>query len=57
MGATTFARWQQGAGGNPKADEKIFKTKCAQCHTVDKGISHKQEQAIFHTSFIFGRDL
>ncbi|GAA0150099.1 hypothetical protein LIER_37062 [Lithospermum erythrorhizon] len=22
--------------GNPAAGEKIFKTKCAQCHTVDK---------------------
>ncbi|KAF3514392.1 hypothetical protein F2Q69_00002600 [Brassica cretica] len=28
--------------GNPKAGEKIFRTKCAQCHTVDKGAGHKQ---------------
>ncbi|PRQ49526.1 putative cytochrome c, class IA/ IB [Rosa chinensis] len=28
--------------GGAKAGEKIFKTKCAQCHTVDKGASHKQ---------------
>ncbi|KAL3627828.1 Cytochrome c proximal, isoform B [Castilleja foliolosa] len=28
--------------GNSKASEKIFKTKCAQCHTVDKGAGQKQ---------------
>ncbi|XP_062207700.1 cytochrome c-like isoform X2 [Phragmites australis] len=28
--------------GDPAAGEKIFKTKCAHCHTVDKGAGHKQ---------------
>ncbi|XP_057501951.1 cytochrome c-like isoform X1 [Actinidia eriantha] len=28
--------------GNPKLGEKIFKTKCAQCRTVEKGAGHKQ---------------
>ncbi|GAB4849169.1 Cytochrome c [Ancistrocladus abbreviatus] len=28
--------------GDPKTGEKIFKTKCAQCHTVEKGAGHKQ---------------
>ncbi|RLN04729.1 cytochrome c [Panicum miliaceum] len=32
--------------GNPAAGEKIFKTKCAQCHTVDKGAGHKQNMAV-----------
>lgn len=25
--------------GDPKAGAKVFKAKCAQCHTVNKGIS------------------
>jgi cytochrome c len=28
--------------GDASNGEKIFKTKCAQCHTVDKGGQHKQ---------------
>ncbi|KAK9152767.1 hypothetical protein Sjap_000247 [Stephania japonica] len=28
--------------GDQKSGEKIFKTKCAQCHTVEKGAAHKQ---------------
>ncbi|KAL2975429.1 hypothetical protein AAZX31_14G160900 [Glycine max] len=27
---------------NSKNGEKIFKTKCAQCHTIDKGADNKQ---------------
>ena len=28
--------------GNAKLGAKIFKTKCSQCHTIDKDGSHKQ---------------
>jgi cytochrome c len=28
--------------GNAKSGEKIFKTKCAQCHVVEKAGGHKQ---------------
>lgn len=37
-----MASFSEAPPGNPKAGEKIFKTKCAQCHTVDKGAGHKQ---------------
>uniref|UniRef100_A0A7N2L341 Cytochrome c domain-containing protein n=2 Tax=Quercus TaxID=3511 RepID=A0A7N2L341_QUELO len=37
-----MASFAEAPPGNPKAGEKIFKTKCAQCHTVDKGAGHKQ---------------
>ncbi|KAH9611664.1 hypothetical protein KSS87_018624 [Heliosperma pusillum] len=37
-----MATFSEAPAGNPKAGEKIFKTKCAQCHTVDKGAGHKQ---------------
>ena len=38
----SMASFSEAPPGNPKAGEKIFKTKCAQCHTVDKGAGHKQ---------------
>ena len=31
-----------GSPRNPKAGEKIFKTKCVQCHMAEKGAGHKQ---------------
>jgi cytochrome c len=31
--------------GNVAAGEKIFKTKCAQCHVAEKGGGHKQVRA------------
>lgn len=34
--------WSAAPKGNEKAGEKIFKTKCAQCHAVDKAAGHKQ---------------
>ncbi|KAJ4950511.1 hypothetical protein NE237_027343 [Protea cynaroides] len=37
-----MATFQEAPPGDQKAGEKIFKTKCAQCHTVEKGAGHKQ---------------
>ncbi|KAL6560672.1 Cytochrome c proximal, isoform B [Orobanche gracilis] len=37
-----MASFDEAPPGNPAAGEKIFKMKCAQCHTVDKGAGHKQ---------------
>ncbi|KAK3229769.1 hypothetical protein Dsin_001650 [Dipteronia sinensis] len=37
-----MASFSEAPPGNPAAGEKIFRTKCAQCHTVDKGAGHKQ---------------
>ncbi|GKV32114.1 hypothetical protein SLEP1_g40744 [Rubroshorea leprosula] len=36
------ASFDQAPPGDAKVGEKIFKTKCAQCHTVEKGAGHKQ---------------
>lgn len=37
-----MATFAEAPPGNEKSGEKIFRTKCAQCHTVDKGAGHKQ---------------
>ncbi|KAL0387248.1 UNVERIFIED_CONTAM: Cytochrome c [Sesamum radiatum] len=37
-----MASFNEAPPGDVKSGEKIFKTKCAQCHTVDKGAGHKQ---------------
>ncbi|CAL0304612.1 unnamed protein product [Lupinus luteus] len=37
-----MASFNEAPPGDSKNGEKIFKTKCAQCHTVDKGAGHKQ---------------
>jgi cytochrome c len=37
-----MATFAEAPKGNEKAGEKIFKTKCAQCHAVDKAAGHKQ---------------
>ncbi|KAJ0513923.1 putative cytochrome c, class IA/ IB, cytochrome c-like domain superfamily [Helianthus annuus] len=37
-----MASFEEAPAGDAKAGEKIFRTKCAQCHTVDKGAGHKQ---------------
>ncbi|CAA6668146.1 unnamed protein product [Spirodela intermedia] len=37
-----MASFGEAPPGNAQAGEKIFRTKCAQCHSVDKGGGHKQ---------------
>ncbi|KAL2643420.1 hypothetical protein R1flu_011007 [Riccia fluitans] len=37
-----MATFKQAPPGNAKSGEKNFKTKCAQCHTLEKGGGHKQ---------------
>ncbi|KAI5440147.1 variant 2, cytc2 [Lathyrus oleraceus] len=37
-----MASFEQAPPGDSKAGDKIFRTKCAQCHTVEKGAGHKQ---------------
>nr|P00073.1 RecName: Full=Cytochrome c [Spinacia oleracea] len=36
------ATFSEAPPGNKDVGAKIFKTKCAQCHTVDLGAGHKQ---------------
>ncbi|CAH8337069.1 unnamed protein product [Eruca vesicaria subsp. sativa] len=45
-----MASFDEAPPGNSKAGEKIFRTKCAQCHTVDKGACHKQEAVDLRSS-------
>jgi mono/diheme cytochrome c family protein len=40
-----MASFADAPAGNVTAGEKIFKTKCAQCHTVAQGEGHKQVRA------------
>ncbi|KMZ75218.1 Cytochrome c [Zostera marina] len=37
-----MASFAEAPPGDAANGAKIFKTKCAQCHTVEKGASHKQ---------------
>ncbi|KVH87385.1 cytochrome c-like [Cynara cardunculus var. scolymus] len=37
-----MASFEEAAAGDATVGEKVFKTKCAQCHTVEKGAGHKQ---------------
>ncbi|GAB2278185.1 hypothetical protein Dimus_012879 [Dionaea muscipula] len=39
---SAMATFSEAPPGDIKSGEKIFRTKCAQCHTVDKGAGHKQ---------------
>lgn len=46
-----MATFADAPAGEAKAGEKIYKTKCAQCHTIEKGASHKQGD-VFSSRFI-----
>jgi cytochrome c len=48
-----MASFTEAPPGNPKAGEKIFKTKCAQCHTVEKGAGHKQGSDLISFTVLF----
>ncbi|MCO5612263.1 hypothetical protein L7F22_066528 [Adiantum nelumboides] len=37
-----MATFEEAPAGNAKNGEKIFKTKCSQCHVVEKGAGHRQ---------------
>lgn len=47
-----MASFQEAPPGDPKAGEKTFKTKCAQCHTVDKGAGPQTRFTLTSLSFI-----
>ena len=48
-----MASFAEAPPGVEKSGEKIFKTKCAQCHTVDKGAGHKQGPILSFTLSFF----
>ena len=48
-----MASFSEAPPGDPKVGEKIFKTKCARCHTVDKGAGHKQGIHFFLIFYLF----
>ena len=51
-----MASFAEAPPGDSKVGEKVFKTKCAQCHTVDKGAGHKQGNFIAPL-FLFGSSI
>lgn len=46
-----MASFGEAPEGNKDVGAKIFKTKCAQCHTVEAGQGHKQGNP-FYINFI-----
>ncbi|KAF2293931.1 hypothetical protein GH714_005762 [Hevea brasiliensis] len=52
-----MATFEQAPPGDQKAGEKIFKTKCAQCHTVEKGAATNKVCYIYGPNLngLFGR--
>ena len=48
-----MASFAEAPPGDSKVGEKIFKTKCAQCHTVDKGAGHKKGNFIAPPLFVW----
>ncbi|KAL5706443.1 hypothetical protein ACHQM5_024610 [Ranunculus cassubicifolius] len=49
-----MASFDEAPPGNSDAGAKIFKTKCAQCHTVDKGAGNKQSGTTVGYSYSAG---
>ncbi len=47
---SVMASFADAPPGNVATGEKIFKTKCAQCHVAEKGGSHKLVRAACITS-------
>ena len=42
LSCTAMASFAEAPSGDKAKGEKIFKTKCAQCHVPEKGGGHKQ---------------
>ena len=52
-----MATFADAPAGDLAVGEKIFKTKCAQCHVAEKGGGHKQVYIESHFSLLGGLTL